>query len=169
MTRRGFLSLVVGSAGLLAGAVAARAEDAPSFAGWVRALYLGELALRDSGAGLSDQELQALFTPEIQTLRDRTRDRVPPPDEPVGPILDVLLGWGALPNRKIELVSIAPDGADAATVDLTIDGNPVRLQLKGVFDPLQQTWRIDDIDYGPGGPDRTLRGRLERMTGWQPK
>jgi hypothetical protein len=169
MRRRSLLGVVVVAVGLIAGGKAGDADESPAFAGWARALYLGELALRDSGVALSDQELQALFTPEMQTLRERTRDRVPPPDEPIGPILDPLLGWGALPNRKVELVSITPNGTDAITVDLAIDGNPTQLKLKGIFDPLQQTWRIDDIDYGAGGPDRTLRARLERMTGWQPK
>lgn len=163
------MSVIVIVAGLIAGDKAGDADESPSFTDWARALYLGELALRDSGVALSDQELQALFTPEVQALRERTRDRVPPADEPVGPILDFLLGWSALPDRKVELVLITPNGTDQATVALAINGNPTRLELKGVFDPLQQTWRIDDIDYGPGGPDRTLRGRLERMTGWQPK
>jgi hypothetical protein len=169
MRHHWLLGVVVVVAGLIAGGKAGDADESPAFADWARALYLGELALRDSGVALSDQELQALFTPEVQTLRERTRDRVPPPDEPTGPILDLLLGWGAPPNRKVELVSITREDADQATVALAIDGNPTQLKLKGVFDPLQQTWRIEDIDYGGGGPDRTLRGRLERMTGWQPK
>jgi hypothetical protein len=167
MRRRHLVAFALAS--MMVGAGVARADDAPTFAGWVRALYLGDLVLRDSGVALSDREMQALFTPEVQTLRDRTRERVAPQDEPIGPILDPLLGWGALPNRKVELAAVAPDGADAVTVDLAIDRNPVRLRLKGIFDPLQATWRIDDIDYGAGGPDTTLRGRLERMTGWQPK
>jgi hypothetical protein len=148
---------------------AAQADETPAFADWVRALYIGEVALRDSGGSLNDQEIQALFTPEIQALRARTRDRVVPASEPEGPILDILLGWGALPNRKVEVILVTADGDDGAIVTLTISENPSRLKLRGAVDPLQQTWRIDDIDYGLGGPDRTLRGRLERMTGWRPR
>lgn len=149
------------------------AEEPPSsFADWLRALYLGEIALReavkqDSGTGLSDRELQALFTPEIQAELDQTRNHVMPATEAEGPILDFLLGWGALPNRKIELVAVTPDGEARARVDLAIAGNPRRLALTGVFDPLLKTWRIDDIDYGDGGPDRTLRLRLARMMTWK--
>ena len=142
------------------------ADEQVGFADWVRALYEGELALRDAGASLSDQELQALFSPEVQKLRDQARDRVPPASEPEGPILDLLFGWGALPNRPIVLVDVKPGGGNSTVVDLTISGNPGTLTLTGRFDPLMKSWQIDDIDYGPGGPDRTLRGRLQRMASW---
>ena len=57
-------------------------------------------------------------------------------------------------------------GADRAKVDLPINGNPRPLILTGRFNEQGEAWQIDDIDYGEGGPDRTLRGRLERMKGW---
>ena len=43
-------------------------------------------------------------------MRDAVKDRTPPPTEPEGPILHLLFGWGALPNRKIEIVAITADG-----------------------------------------------------------
>jgi hypothetical protein len=146
-------------------------EPGTTFAGWVNTLYIGALAVREAaeaGAGtdFSDQELQSLFTPEVQAMRDAVKDRTLPPSEPDGPILHLLFGWGALPHRKIEVLSVTPDGADKAKVALTINGNDRPLLLTGVFNPSGQTWQIDDIDYGDGGPDQTLRGRLERMKNW---
>jgi hypothetical protein len=146
-------------------------EPEISFAGWVNTLYIGALAVREAaeaGAGtdFSDQELQSLFTPEVQAMRDAVKDRTLPPSEPEGPILHLLFGWGALPHRKIEVISVTADGAGKAKVDLTINGNDRLLVLTGVFSEQGKTWQIDDIDYGDGGPDRTLRGRLERMKTW---
>ena len=146
-------------------------EPGTTFAGWVNTLYIGALAVREAaeaGAGtdFSDQDLQSLFTPEVQALRDAVKDRTLPPGEPEGPILHLLFGWGALPKRKIEVVSVTAEGTDKAKVDLTIDGNDRPLVLNGIFNQSGKTWQIDDIDYGSGGPDRTLRGRLERMNGW---
>jgi hypothetical protein len=146
-------------------------EPETSFASWVNTLYVGALALREvveagGGADFTDQELQSLFTPEVQAMRDAVKDRTLPPSEPEGPILHLLFGWGALPKRKIEVVSVTADGADKAKVDLTINGNPRPLILTGVFNDQGKTWQIDEIDYGDGGPDRTLRGRLERMKSW---
>ena len=142
------------------------ADQQSGFADWVRALYEGELALREAGASLSDQELQALFAPDVQKLREQAHNRVPPAGEPEGPILDLLFGWGALPNRPIMLLDVKLAGDKTAVIDLTIAGNPGTLTLSGRFDPLMKSWQIDDIDYGPGGPDRTLRGRLQRMATW---
>ena len=48
---------------------------------------------------------------------------------------------------------------------LTINGSSRLLLLTGRFNQTGKAWQIDDIDYG-GGPDRTLRGRLERMKSW---
>jgi hypothetical protein len=142
-----------------------------SFADWVQTLYVGALALRElaeagTGSDFSDQELQSLFTPEVQALRDAVQDRTLPPSEPDGPILDILFGWGALPKREIEILSVKAEGADKARVDLTINGNARPLVLTGRVNQATKTWQIDDIDYGEGGPDRSLRGRLQRMQGW---
>jgi hypothetical protein len=146
-------------------------DPATTFASWVNTLYIGALAVREAaeaGAGtdFSDQELQSLFTPEVQAMRNAVKDRVLPPSEPEGPILHLLFGWGALPHRKIEVISVTADGADKAKVALAINGNPRPLILTGRFSAQGKTWQIDDIDYGDGGPDRTLRGRLERMKSW---
>ena len=146
-------------------------EPNTPFASWVNTLYVGALALREAaeaGAGteFSDQELQGLFSPEVQAMRDTVKDRTLPPTEPEGPILHILFGWGALPKRKIEIRSIKPDGDGKVKIDLTINGNPRPLALTGRYNEQGNSWQIDDIDYGEGGPDRTLRGRLERMKGW---
>jgi hypothetical protein len=169
--RRSFLTALALPGALLPGRKGMADEPGTAFASWVNTLYVGALALREvaeagGGADFTDQELQSLFTPPVQAMRDAVADRTPPPSEPEGPILHLLFGWGALPKRKIEVVSIIADGADKAKVDLTIDGNPRPLVLTGVFNTQGKTWQIDDIDYGDGGPDRTLRGRLERMKNW---
>ena len=125
-----------------------------------------EAAEAGAGTDFSEQELQSLFTPEIQAMRDAVKDRTLPPSEPEGPILHLLFGWGALPHRKIEVIAVTAAGTDRAKVELTINGNSRPLVLTGRFNQPGGTWQIDDIDYGSGGPDRTLRGRLERMKGW---
>ena len=150
----------------------ALAEDsAASFAAWVNTLYVGAVLMREAaeagtGADLSDREIQSLFTPAVQAMRDSVADRTLPPDEPEGPILHILFGWGALLGRRIEIVSVIAKGTDRARVNLTIDGTPRPLLLKGRFNVRGNAWQIDDIDYGEGRPDRTLRGRLERMQDW---
>jgi hypothetical protein len=166
--RRGFFAAL----GLLAFLPRVRAEEpGMPFADWVRTLYVGALALREAaeaggGADFTDRELQALFSPEVQAMRDAVADRTLPPDEPDGPILHLLFGWGALPRRKIEIRAVKPDGAGKAKIDLTINGNPRPLVLTGLYSEAGKTWQIDDIDYGEGGLDRTLRGRLARMKSW---
>jgi|AraplaMF_Col_mMF_1032025.scaffolds.fasta_scaffold00048_93 hypothetical protein len=144
-------------------------EPATPFADWVNTLYVGAVILREAAGGdggLSDQDIQGLFTPEVQALRDTVKDRTLPPSELEGPILDILFGWGALPRRRIEILSVIADAANQATVDLTIDGHPRLLVLTGKVNEEGKTWQIDDIDYGAGGPDQTLRERLERMKSW---
>jgi len=171
MNRRSFLGI---AASIAVGAHVKRTfaeEPAVPFRDWVNTLYVGALALREAaeagaGSDLSDQEIQSLFTPEVQAMRDAVKDRTLPPSEPDGPILHILFGWGALPKRRIEILSVNADGTNQATVDLTINGTPRLLVLTGVFNQAGNTWQIDDIDYGNGGPDETLRGRLERMQSW---
>ena len=171
MTRRGFLGLVA-TIGIIAEARTPRADDpAMPFIAWVNTLYVGALALREvaaaeAGSDLTDRELQSLFSPEVQAMRDAVADRTLPSSEPDGPILHILFGWGALPKRKIEIHAVKPDGADRARIDLTINGNPRPLVITGRYNEQGGAWQIDDIDYGGGGPDRTLRGRLERMKSW---
>src|SRR5882672_8297444 len=121
------------------------------------------MAAAEAGAGaeFSDEELQALFSPEVQAMRDAVKDRTPPPTEPEGPILHILFGWGALPRRKIEIVSITADGDGRAKVGLRINGNFRPLVLTGRFNRTGKAWQIDDIDYyggidyRGGSPDRT--------------
>jgi hypothetical protein len=170
--RRRLLSALALLAALLSPGRKGNAQETEtSFADWVRTLYVGVLAMREAAeaggsAEFSDQELQSLFSPEVQAMRDAVRDRTLPPSEPEGPILHILFGWGALPKRKIEILSVKAARTDQAKVDLTINGNARPLVLTGRFNEEGQAWQIDDIDYGEGGPDRTLRGRLERMQSW---
>jgi hypothetical protein len=153
------------------GQVSMAEEPETPFVQWVNTLYVGALALREAAeaagtAALTDRELQALFSPEVQAMRDAVADRTLPPGEPEGPILDLLFGWGALPKRKIEIQSVTAAGRTQAKIALTINGNARPLLLSGRYNEQGKTWQIDDIDYGEGGPDRTLRGRLERMRSW---
>jgi len=170
--RRQFLTMLVFLTALLRPPRPALAEEPPiGFADWVRTLYVGAAAVREvaeAGAGtdFSDGDLQALFTPEVQAMRDAVKDRTLPPGEPDGPILHLLFGWGLLPHRKLEILSVVMGSDNRATVDLTINGNDRLLALTGKFNDTAKTWQIDDIDYGGGGPDRTLRGRLQRMLDW---
>ncbi|WP_395015203.1 YceI family protein [Dongia sp.] len=169
MNRRSFLAGIA-SIGVWAESAVAAEPEMP-FAEWVNTLYVGALALREAaeagaGADLTDRELQGLFSPEVQAMRDAVADRTLPPSEPDGPILHILFGWGALPKRKLEIRSVKADGEAKAKIDLTINGNPRPLVLTGFYYEPGKTWQIDDIDYGEGGPDRTLRGRLERMKSW---
>ena len=169
--RRVFLTTLALLGALLPWRKSMADEPNTPFVSWVNTLYVGALALREAaeaGAGteFSDQELQGLFTAEVQAMRDAVKDRTLPPSEPDGPILHILFGWGALPKRKIEIRSVTADGDDKVNVDLTINGNARPLVLTGVFNEQGKTWQIDDIDYGEGGPDRSLRGRLERMKSW---
>jgi hypothetical protein len=158
--------------GLLSFGRKGRAQQTDNtFTDWVRTLYIGALAVREvaeagAGADLTDQDIQSLFTPDVQALRDAVKDRTLPPSEPDGPILHILFGWGTLPKRKIEIRSVTADGDHKAKVDLAINGNPRQLILTSKFNDTGKAWQIDDIDYGEGGPDRTLRSRLERMKDW---
>lgn len=170
LCRRHFLTIALLGALLRAGRDSKADEPEISFANWINTLYVGALARREAvqagtGAGFSDEEVQARFSPEVQAMRDAAKDRTPPPTEPEGPILHLLFGWGALPGRKIEIVSITADGDGRAKVGLTINGSSRSLLLTGRFNQTGKAWQIDDIDYG-GDPDRTLRGLLERMKSW---
>ena len=170
LCRRHFLTIALLGALLRAARDSKADEPEISFANWINTLYVGALARREAvqagtGAGFSDEEVQARFSPEVQAMRDAAKDRTPPPTEPEGPILHLLFGWGALPGRKIEIVSITADGDGRAKVGLTINGSSRSLLLTGRFNQTGKAWQIDDIDYG-GGPDRTLRGLLERMKSW---
>jgi hypothetical protein len=169
--RRHFLTIALLGALLRTGRDSKADEPQISFVSWINTLYVGELARREAAeaganAKLSDEEFQALFSPEVQAMRDAAKDRTPPPTEPDGPILHILFGWGALPGRKIEIVSITADGDSRAKVGLKINGSFRSLVLTGRFNQTGKAWQIDDIDYGGGSLDRTLRGRLERMKSW---
>ena len=141
--------------------IAPALADAPatSFADWVRTLYVGAAVLHDSGGSFSREEMRGLFTPEIQALRG-AKERNQPSSDPAEPMLKSLFGWAALPNSRIEIHAVTPIGDNQAAVELTIEGLTRRFVLTGLYDNSANAWQIDDIDYGEGGPDRTLRDRL---------
>lgn len=182
MTRRQLLLL--GGFSLLAPSAALGQDPHTPFTDWVRRFYLAQLAARARREGWASAETEAgadaglefpfreYLTPEMQALYARTPgETATASDAPDGPILDVLFGWGALPNRPIRVLGVeaAPWwqslGDDhMAVITLDIAGNERVLTLKGHYDAPVFNWEIADIDYGDGS-DETLRERLERLAG----
>lgn len=190
MTRRQILTQLMSLATLTAtGSRMARAEDPPAqFTDWVRRFYLTQLAVRARQEGHATPEtesnleptlshpLRDYLTAEMQTLYDNAQNRQMPPEVAAtiqeGPILHEIFGWGALPNRPIELVAVtkAPwwkslTQENLALVTLNIAGNERDLTLKGHYHAPTFSWQIEDIDYGEGS-DETLRERLESTATW---
>nr|WP_298684935.1 hypothetical protein [uncultured Dongia sp.] len=162
----------------------AQAQEAlMPFEDWVRDFY--ETQLRDRAAKeaappdataepapATPDLFRAALSPDTGKLYDATRGAQLPAGELDGPILHIVFGWGALPNRPIKLISVEKRPwwrslGPSALVTLDIAGNTRELIVKGMFNELTCLWRIDDIDYGSGGPDETLRGRLERVASWE--
>ena len=175
MTRRGALLSVAAVASLITGAVPAWAlEPVISFEAWLRRFYEGQLHARDGQAADPAVAVAAFETfrqslaPDLKDLFDKGRDNPLPSDEPDGPILNYVFGWGALPGREIKLVSIEERAwwrslGPSAVVTFDIEGNVRDLVIKGTYDGQLCRWFIAGIDYGSGGRDETLRGRLERV------
>ena len=152
-----------------------------TFVDWVREVYAAAIVEREAAeangetGNFADAAFLALFTPETHDLLLQSRGRAMPVSEPDGPILHYLFGWGALPFRKIVLRSVEKRSwlqswllgfGDGAVVAIDIAGNPRELTVEGGFDAGAGGWRISDIDYGSGGPDRHLVARLRRMMEW---
>ena len=81
--RRHFLTIALFGALLRTGRDSKADEPEISFVSWINTLYVGELARREAaeagaGAEFSNEELQALFSPEVQAMRDAAKDRIPP-------------------------------------------------------------------------------------------
>ncbi|WP_374384586.1 hypothetical protein [Dongia sp.] len=181
MKRRTLLQCLLTAATLGASGRAALADVPPApFFVWARRFYRAQLtarALREGRATAAEtagfdatlgHPLRHYLTDEMQRLFDQAAAKPLPSDTPEGPILDFVFGWGALPNREIELVSVteAPwwQGLvtkNLALVTISINGNERDLTLKGEYVPELFTWRIADIDYGEGSGE-SLRERLER-------
>jgi hypothetical protein len=180
MTRRQLLQVLAAlSLSPFGAAPRARADMTPPFTLWVERFYRAQLAARAEREGRAAPENEAgadpslvwtlrnYLTAEMQTLFDAARAKPLPPDTPDGPILDYVFGWGALPGRKIDLISVraAPwwqrlATSDLARVTITINDNERDLTVSGEYIPELLTWRIADIDYGDGAGE-TLRERLE--------
>jgi hypothetical protein len=180
MTRRQLLqALAALTLSHVSAAPRARADVPPApFIFWVERFYRAQLAarlMREGRATAANQQgadpslsgsLRVHLTPEMQTLFDAAREKPLPTDTPDGPILDYVLGWGALPNREIKLISVQPASwwqslatRDLALVTLSINGNERVLTLTGEYSAETFTWKIADIDYGDGAGE-TLRERL---------
>ena len=169
--RRHFLTIALLGALLRTGRDSKADEPEISFVSWINTLYVGELARREAaeagaGAELSAEELEARFSPEVRAMRDAVKDRTLPPTEPDGPdpARPVRLGRPAGPQNRDRFAHRR--WRRPGKVGLTINGSFRSLVLTGRFNQTGKAWQIDDIDYGGGGPDRTWRGRLERMKSW---
>lgn len=182
MTRRQILTQLLGLTLLPLVPGRAVADDAPHtpFVTWVERFYRAQLAARAVREGRATPEnqqgakptlsfpLHDYLAPEMQKLFDAAIAKPLPPDTPEGPILDYVFGWGAMPNREINLLRVgeAPwwQGLltqNLALVTITINGNERDLTLKGEYDAPTFNWQIADIDYGEGAGE-SLRERLER-------
>ncbi|MBK8158444.1 MAG: hypothetical protein IPK59_06625 [Rhodospirillaceae bacterium] len=160
---------------LMAGPAPAWAvEPVISNEAWLRQFYERQLQARDrqsadpAVAAAAFEAFRQSLAPDLQALFDEVRDNPLPSDEPDGSILNYVFGWGALPGREIKLISIEERAwwrslGPSAVVTLDIEGNVRDLVIKGEYDGKLCRWFIADIDYGSGGPDETLRGRLERV------
>ena len=173
--RRHFLTIALLGALLRTSRDSKADEPEISFASWINTLYVGALARREAaeagtGARFSDEELQALFSPEVQAMRDAVKDRTPPPTEPEGPILHLLFGWGALPGRKIEIVSITADGNGRAKVGLDYQrqfsvaalDRTLQPDRQGLADRRHRLWRRPRPDVA--GSPRTDEELAEAVT-----
>ena len=142
LTRRVLLSLVGAS---LAVSAHAQAGDAVTF---VRDFYAQEIARHAAKKYASEADFLSVFTAEAQKIWQAAQANRNKVNSPLGPILHVFLGQGALPGREIKLGAVTSSGGDAVSVALTIQGNPRQLVVHAVRDG--GTWKFADIDYGGG-------------------
>jgi hypothetical protein len=141
-TRRALLSTVA----VLAAAPSAAQPD--SGVAFVRDFYTREIRRHAAGEGSSEPDFLAVFTADAQRLwraAQASRNRA---NEPLGHILHVFFGQGALPGREIKIGAVTASGRNAVSVALTIQGNPRTLVVHCVREG--GAWKISDIDYGGG-------------------
>src|SRR5918994_3522132 len=112
---------------LLAAAVIAAAPASAQdrgAVGFVRDFYTREIARHAANEGSSEPDLLAVFTADAQRLwraAQASRNRA---NEPLGHIVHVFFGQGALPGREIKFGAVTASGRNAVSVALTIQGNP---------------------------------------------
>jgi hypothetical protein len=141
-TRRAFLSAV---AVLAATPAAAQPDSAVAF---VRDFYTREIRRHGANEGSSEPDFLAVFTADAQRLWRAAQANRNKTDEPLGRILHVFFGQGALPGHDIKLGAVTASGRNAVSVALTIQDNPRMLVVKTVREG--GAWKISDIDYGGG-------------------
>jgi hypothetical protein len=142
VTRRMLLSMV---AAVVAAPAGAQDRGAVAF---VRDFYTREIARHAANEGSSEPDLLAVFTADAQRLWRAAQANRNNPQEPLGPILHVFFGQGALPGREIRLGTVTASGARRASVALTIQGNSRTLVVSTAREG--GAWKISDIDYGNG-------------------
>jgi hypothetical protein len=136
---------------LLAAAVMAAAPASAQDRGavaFVRDFYTREIARHAANEGSSEPDLLAVFTADAQRLWRAAQANRNNPNEPLGPILHVFFGQGALPGREIRLGTVTASGAGTVSVALSIQGHPRQLVVRTVREG--GAWKISDIDYGSG-------------------
>jgi hypothetical protein len=142
VTRRVLLSMAVA---VVAAPANAQGGGAAAF---VRDFYTREIARHAANEGSSEPDLLAVFTADAQRLWRAAQANRNSPNEPLGPILHVFFGQGALPGREVRLGAVSAAGAGAVSVGLHIQGHPRQLVVRTVREG--GTWKISDIDYGNG-------------------
>jgi hypothetical protein len=115
---------------------------------FVRDFYTREVARHAASEGSSEPDFLAVFTADAQKLWRAAQANRNRTNEPLGPILHVFFGQGALPGREIRLGTVTASGANAVSVVLTIQGDPRTLIVHAVREG--GAWKIADIDYGTG-------------------
>ena len=142
LTRRALLSVAVA---FMAVPAHAQSGDAVAF---VRDFYAQEIARHAAKKYASEAEFLSIFTVDAQKVWHAAQANRNKANVPLGPILHVFLGQGALPGREIKLGAVTASGDDAVSVALTIQGNPRQLVVRTVREG--GTWKFADIDYGSG-------------------
>ena len=141
VTRRALLSAAV----LIAGPAAAQPDSAVMF---VRNFYTREIRRHAAGEGSSEPDFLAVFTTDAQRLWRAAQANRNRSNEPLGHILHVFFGQGALPGREIKLGAVTASGRNAASVALTIQDDSRTLVVHCAREG--GAWKISDIDYGNG-------------------
>ena len=147
VTRRLLLSAAAAMAVAPAMAQDRGAQDRGAVA-FVRDFYTREIARHAANEGSSVPDLLAVFTADAQRLWRAAQANRNNANEPLGPILHVFFGRGALPGREIRLDAVTASGAGVVSVALSIQGHPRQLAVRTAREG--GAWKISDIDYGGG-------------------
>lgn len=164
LTRRLFIWILSGLAGLSAGPLAAsEATPAITLAEWVTRLYEREVVRQNTrGQGNDRDRYLALFTPALRQLIESPMSSTS--RMPDGPILNSFFGWGVLPGHPVELTTVKPTrgrgSSEAVQVDYVLRQAPRRLTIQAIR--AGEAWQIEDIVYDNG---ESLASFHRRRTG----